>query len=512
MAGLQVLIQSVLVPTILSRPDVKSTFSRLRDSYSARHLGSDPVGILSEPGAAQEALTQHLQRVPRTRNKARERLRELSSPQVEADLAKWVFDNKGINVPIPSLNDAMQHSGWLVMSTTLGKHLRALAEQGYIEKGPSRTYRAPDDGPDRMELESRMVHLSRWLGSLTRTVQQRFQRSEGSALWVLKMLLPPADYRALVQGIFEEIQDRLDDMSRKPLDLNDEEADEYILFAPSIMSGPERFEADETAEPSWGSDLLLTTIGGDVGLRIGGVSAADEVLQRASIDAMFERASDAGVDPKDYISDRYGLRSPNTIQAWRNGRTLSANGGQIAHTARVNVYRLQIGQILSAAWPSPVPWSRLLEKIRGQDPHGRVPDPALVELALGQLVSDDLLVRHPGRELAWALQRPDNRESVEAVEAMQEAMRQNLSVVPGMVAAVESGHPAAEVRGGVWCIRRAHLPEVKAWLRDVVNRQWLRYSSHLPAPSTQEEVGEDYCEGRLIVQMRVSPIMHVSRR
>lgn len=512
MAGLQVLIQAVLVPAILERPDVKGSFSRLRDSYSARHLGPDPAGLLADASAAQEALTQHLQRVPRTRNKARERLRELTSPQVEADIAAWVSSNKGLNVPIPSLHDAVQQSGWLVLSTTLGKHLRALADGGFIEKGPNRTYRAPELPPDPDAIETRMVHLSRWLGSLTRTVLQRFQRTEGSALWVLRMLLRPADYRALVRGVYDEMRAHLDSIARRPLDLSDDEVHEYVLFAPSLMSGPEDFRADPSAEPSWGSDLLLTTVGGDVGVRVGGVSAAEEVLQREVIEALLLAAEAEGVDPKDYISDHYGLKSPNTIQAWRGGRALMANGGQIASAARVNVYRFQIGHVLSKSWPNPLSISRLLEGIRAMDPHGRAPDPAMVELALGQLAAEDLLVRHPGRERSYALQRPDYKDSVEEAEAMREAMGQDLRVVPSMVAAVESAHPAAEVRGGVWCIRRDALPDVKAWLRDVVNRQWLRYSSHLPAPSTQEVVGEEYCGGRLIVQMRVSPIMHVSRR
>jgi len=104
------------------------------------------------------------------------------------DHARVQYDPAKPTQGLPSqvYGERLRDNHWNFGPSSRARALEALCSEGYLVSSMRRWYARTPSSPSLLPEYLPFLHLSRFLGSLDRTVYQGFERLEGSFLWVLR--------------------------------------------------------------------------------------------------------------------------------------------------------------------------------------------------------------------------------------------------------------------------------------------------------------------------------------
>jgi len=349
-----------------------------------------------------------------------------------------------------------------------------------------------------------------FLGALVPVVVQRFQAVPGSLLWYGEQTLPPEEMRAFLQKLEAELVSWLEVHAVRYDAIPKGSEDAYGLLELSALGGVPAPIAWSAATPAW-ARLLCATVGGDLAVRIGNLDQATAVLQRATMDAAYERfqtVRQSGDRVYDFIPRHYRVMSRNTITKWRRGPNYledaersPINGGFAGAAA------IQIAAILAAVRPGMISKARLLAQLRERC-RGPMASPEIADMALHLLHQQDRIVwkKSPRREDLYGLREAYVTMTAERLKEMQVSLERDLNVLPGLVRANAEGHPGGHVFSHRRWIRRTHLEGSQETIRQIRERVREQFTRKYDDLSKEEARAMGIEECRAFLLSRVTPV------
>ena len=334
--ALSVIAQTIVVPTVLSSGTVQERLGRILTT--AAHLRTACIGERGKnaghPGVQRSNSV--ILAARRRGMKACPALGRILSAHLE-DIACSNREGEGKERGIPTqvYNEWLRASGWAFGPWVRNRTLERLVADGRLRRPMTRWYAAPDPVPTPRSFDAALLHLSRFLGSLTRSVLQRFLGVAGSTLLGFGARTAPARVAGFCRDYRRWLHDWMDEHSVPWSRIPPGEAHDFVMLNVGLLgSAPSPVREDVGKEDRFLADMLVTDIvGGDLVTRLGNIDVAASILQRALADAMMHTLRRDPEDTHDSALRRRFAITLETLRRWQEGPRLDP-AGELNHEAR----------------------------------------------------------------------------------------------------------------------------------------------------------------------------------